>query len=217
MLERLVRPSFVSTGVCFLDIVIHSNGNYQQQPFHLHSTDAEQARYHYLLSETNSTNSTGSSTYFLTHNISGRTRKEDLYPTQFYANVYTTLVLSILIFGLIRSLVHTAISLRSSVVLHNRAFNAVVRTSLRFFTTNPSGSILNRFSQDVSIIDEILPRNLMESLQVLMIPLGSAIVACTVNAMIVLPTLIVFALCYWVNIIFSATSKHTKQLEGKSK
>lgn len=37
---------------------------------------------------------------------------------------------------------------------------------MRFFDTNPSGRILNRFSKDMGAIDEVLPRGMMDAIQV---------------------------------------------------
>lgn len=39
---------------------------------------------------------------------------------------------------------------------------------MRFFDTNPSGRILNRFSKDLGAIDEAFPKALFNSLQVLL-------------------------------------------------
>lgn len=46
---------------------------------------------------------------------------------------------------------------RSSNNLHEQLLTAVCRAPLHFFTTTESGSILNRFSQDMSLIDMSLP------------------------------------------------------------
>lgn len=37
---------------------------------------------------------------------------------------------------------------------------------MRFFDTNPSGRIMNRFSKDMGAIDEFLPKALLDSSQV---------------------------------------------------
>lgn len=48
--------------------------------------------------------------------------------------------------------------IRGSRTLHDAMTEAVLRAKISFFDTNPLGRILNRFSADVGIVDEILPR-----------------------------------------------------------
>ncbi len=48
--------------------------------------------------------------------------------------------------------------IRGSRKLHDAMTTAVLRAKISFFDTNPLGRILNRFSADVGIVDEILPR-----------------------------------------------------------
>jgi len=47
--------------------------------------------------------------------------------------------------------------LRSSKLLHSELLFAMLRSSLGFFDTTPSGRILNRFGKDIDIIDNVLP------------------------------------------------------------
>lgn len=42
--------------------------------------------------------------------------------------------------------------------MHDGMFYAVMRSPMLFFETTPIGTILNRFSRDVYVIDEILAR-----------------------------------------------------------
>ncbi|CAF3912418.1 unnamed protein product, partial [Rotaria sp. Silwood1] len=44
-------------------------------------------------------------------------------------------------------------------------FKSVLYTSLRFYESNPIGRILNRFSKDQQIIDELFPGIFFECLQ----------------------------------------------------
>lgn len=48
--------------------------------------------------------------------------------------------------------------MRSSQKLHDKMFDGVISAPMRFFDTNPSGRILNRFSKDMGAIDELLPK-----------------------------------------------------------
>ena len=41
-------------------------------------------------------------------------------------------------------------------------FDGVIATKMRFFDINPSGRILNRFSEDIGNIDTELPQTLFE-------------------------------------------------------
>ncbi|WAR56973.1 hypothetical protein PtB15_8B17 [Puccinia triticina] len=50
------------------------------------------------------------------------------------------------------------IYVRCARTFHDQMFSKVLRAPLTFFDTTPVGTILNRFSRDVFIIDEILPR-----------------------------------------------------------
>ncbi|KAI5478725.1 putative ABC metal ion transporter [Pseudohyphozyma bogoriensis] len=47
---------------------------------------------------------------------------------------------------------------RSATIMHDSMFHAVIRSPMRFFETTPLGTILNRFSRDVYVIDEVLAR-----------------------------------------------------------
>ncbi|OCF43197.1 metal resistance protein ycf1 [Kwoniella heveanensis CBS 569] len=48
------------------------------------------------------------------------------------------------------------VALRSSRKLHDRAFGSLMRSPLSFFELTPTGRILNLFSRDIFVIDEVL-------------------------------------------------------------
>lgn len=60
-----------------------------------------------------------------------------------------------------RSLILYTACMKASINLHDSMFSSISRASMRFFNTNRSGRILNRFSKDIGNIDEQLPRALM--------------------------------------------------------
>ncbi|PNP85151.1 hypothetical protein FNYG_01380 [Fusarium nygamai] len=66
-----------------------------------------------------------------------------------YAGGYIGLVVA--------SMVLALLNIESSNNLHEQLLNSVCRAPLHFFTSTESGSILNRFSQDMTLIDMSLP------------------------------------------------------------
>lgn len=48
----------------------------------------------------------------------------------------------------------------ASRTLHNSMLKNILRSPMSFFDTTPLGRILNRFSKDIYIIDEVIPRSL---------------------------------------------------------
>ena len=65
-----------------------------------------------------------------------------------------------MIFALFRSFYFFWIATNSSKHLHAKMLKAVLHTPVRFFDTNPYGRIQNRFSKDIAVMDDFLPRNL---------------------------------------------------------
>lgn len=68
--------------------------------------------------------------------------------------------------ALARSMSFYKLAMVSSMKLHNVMFGSVINANMRFFDTNPSGRILNRFSKDIGAVDELLPKAILDSGQV---------------------------------------------------
>lgn len=84
----------------------------------------------------------------------------------FYLYVYTALIGGCILLTIIRATAFFKICMRASKTLHDRMFHSILIAPMRFFDTNPTGRILNRFSRDMGVIDEILPRISMDAIQV---------------------------------------------------
>ncbi|KAK2578493.1 hypothetical protein KPH14_002054 [Odynerus spinipes] len=134
-----------------------------------------------------------------------------------YIYIYTGIVVGVFIIGITRSLIFYKMCMLCSQRLHDMAFSALIRTAMRFFDTNPSGRILNRFSKDMGAIDELLPKALLDSGQFCMLMFGSLIVTCIVNPMFLIPIVFLGVLFYWIRKVYLKTSKNIKRLEGMTR
>ena len=81
---------------------------------------------------------------------------------------------ALLIFFGAFSLALAAIS--ASRVLHARMIKNILRSPMSFFDTTPLGRVLNRFSKDIYIIDESIPRSTRSFLFTLFGVLSSLVV-----------------------------------------
>lgn len=103
--------------------------------------------------------------------------------------IYTITTSVAVLLNFARAILFYFICLRASYILHNRMFSAVMRTFVQFFDNNPAGvnsikgciaqysltvlftfivgRVLNRFSKDVSFLDDLLPYIFCEYLLVM--------------------------------------------------
>ena len=158
---------------------------------------------HYLLTEAslNSTNITSIDT-------------SDPAPQENYIYVYSAIVVGLFCIGITRSLTFYKMCIMCSQKLHDMAFSALIRTGMRFFDTNPSGRILNRFSKDMGAIDELLPKAILDAGQICMMMFGSLIVSCIINPLFLVPIIFLGTVFYWIRKVFLKTSKNIKRMEG---
>lgn len=80
--------------------------------------------------------------------------------------VYSGITIATVILTLIRSFSFFIACMRASTRLHDTMFKSITRATMRFFNTNTSGRILNRFSKDMGAIDELVPNAMVDCLQV---------------------------------------------------
>lgn len=88
------------------------------------------------------------------------------WSTETCVYIYGGLIILLFIIALLRSVLFYKLAMMSSQKLHNMMFHSVIGTTMRFFDTNPSGRILNRFSKDMGSIDELLPKAILDAGQV---------------------------------------------------
>eukprot|EP00043_Microstomoeca_roanoka_P013524 m.132473 g.132473 ORF g.132473 m.132473 type:complete len:1343 (+) comp15778_c0_seq5:123-4151(+) len=71
--------------------------------------------------------------------------------------LYASLMATLAVFAFIPPLLLELGLVDASRRLNEEMFQAMLKTSMRFFDTNPIGRVLNRFSQDLGITDDALP------------------------------------------------------------
>ncbi|CAH1104965.1 unnamed protein product [Psylliodes chrysocephalus] len=113
-----------------------------------------------------------------------------------------------------RSMLFYKLAMWSSQKLHDIMFKSVIAAPMRFFDTNPSGRILNRFSKDIGAVDEWLPKAILDAGQILLVMVGSAVLITIVNSYFIILVAFIGVLFLFVRHIYLKSSKNIKRLEG---
>lgn len=149
-----------------------------------------------------------------TENIMEKIKNSPEFTTETCLYIYGGIIASIFIITITRSMSFYKLCMRSSQSLHNKMFYSIVNTKMRFFNTNPSGRILNRFSKDIGAVDELLPKVLLDSAQIILSMLGCLLLTVIVNPYLLIPVGIIGIFFMFLRIIYLRTSKNIKRLEG---
>lgn len=78
------------------------------------------------------------------------------------------------------------------------------------------GRILNRFSNDMGAIDELLPRASLDAVQVFLVMSGILMIVFIVSPWMIAPSVALGLLFYYLRVIYLKSAQDVKRLEGVS-
>ncbi|XP_014221942.1 multidrug resistance-associated protein 4-like [Trichogramma pretiosum] len=131
--------------------------------------------------------------------------------------LYTILVMGSVSLTIGRNMLLFRICKDSSFRIHEMMLGCLMRAPISFFDRNPSGRIINRFSKDLSAVDETLTQAMMESFQVLSILIGVAVQVLVINWTLILPMTVMICIHLYLRFVYLATARSVKRLEGNAK
>ncbi|XP_018429475.1 PREDICTED: cystic fibrosis transmembrane conductance regulator [Nanorana parkeri] len=131
--------------------------------------------------------------------------------------IYVGVADSLLALGIFRGLplVHSLISV--SKVLHQKMLHSVLHAPMSTFNTMRAGRILNRFSKDTAILDDLLPLTIFDFIQLILIVVGAITVVSLLEPYIFLATVPVIIAFILLRSYFLHTSQQLKQLESEAR
>ncbi|KAF7669999.1 hypothetical protein LDENG_00090130 [Lucifuga dentata] len=137
--------------------------------------------------------------------------------TDFYLGIYGGLTAATLIFGFLRNFLLFNVMVKCAQNLHNRMFDAMLRTPVRFFDINPIGRILNRFSKDIGQLDSNMPWTFVDFVQIFLQILGVITLAASVIPWILIPVVPLLIVFLYVRRYYLQTSRDIKRLESTTR
>ena len=103
---------------------------------------------------------------------------------------------------------------RCSRNIHDIALVGLIRTSMRFFDTNPAGRILNRFSKDLGQTDEFLPLTMDDTVTIFLTVIGSFTLSIWANWLSAVLAVPMIAFLVWLRSYYLKTAREIKRLDG---
>ncbi|XP_067634870.1 probable multidrug resistance-associated protein lethal(2)03659 [Eurosta solidaginis] len=128
--------------------------------------------------------------------------------------IYTILMLCTLVLNIVRTFGFFYICLAISLHLHDYLFNGIIRARMRFFNTNTSGRILNRFSSDISNIDISLPQAMLASYTFYTNLVAVLTTVAYSNYWLLIPAGIMISLLYLCRQLYINASRSLKRIES---
>ena len=101
--------------------------------------------------------------------------------------------------------------------LHETTLNTVMAAPLAFFTKTDTGSLTNRFSQDMQLIDGSLPLSLMMVVNALFLCVGQAILIATASVYIAIAFPALIAVYFIIQRYYLRTSRQLRLLDIEQK
>lgn len=105
----------------------------------------------------------------------------------------------------------------SSKRLHNKLLVSILKSSLRFFESTPTGRILNRFTKDVEATEEAIPNSLQSLLECLFGILSALIIICTTTPLIIIILVPIAVVYIFVQRYFIPSNRQLKRMFAASK
>ncbi|XP_072387967.1 ATP-binding cassette sub-family C member 4-like [Diabrotica undecimpunctata] len=128
--------------------------------------------------------------------------------------IYGVLISITIVMTLGRSFSFYSLVMSCSRNLHKILFKGVIYAKMRFFDTNPSGRVLNRFAKDIGSVDESIPRVLLDGGQMILQIFGSLILVGVANPYAIAMAAVLAVVAVIIRNIYLKTSKNLKRVEG---
>ncbi|XP_069687656.1 ATP-binding cassette sub-family C member 4-like [Periplaneta americana] len=118
-----------------------------------------------------------------------------------------------LIFGSLILLALLYVFTKASTNLHDNLFGAMLHAPLRLLDTITLERILNAFSHDMKVLDELLPSTLLELTQYMVMILGCMMVIGVICQWLIIPTIVLILCSYLVGTLCLPSTRALKKIE----
>jgi ABC-type multidrug transport system fused ATPase/permease subunit len=135
----------------------------------------------------------------------------------FYVLIYLAWVLGESLFSFAGYLILVKFSINASTFFHQKLLKHIIRAPTSFFDSTPLGRIVNRFAKELSLIDNMLPIQLMQYLGSIFNIFGAFAGMCFASPYIAIAIPVVLVFYIWFERHYRKTSIELQRLEALSR
>ncbi|XP_037038028.1 ATP-binding cassette sub-family C member Sur isoform X2 [Bradysia coprophila] len=132
----------------------------------------------------------------------------------YYFQVYGALSLVCIVFSMITTPAGQVCGNKASIFLHEQLLNGVMKQSLNFFQTTPLGRVMNRFSNDITVIDKKINTTSQRLLQFTLLCLSAVLINAIITPWFILLTLPICFVYYMVQRFYRSSSRELQRIES---
>ncbi|KAF9150322.1 hypothetical protein BG015_007856, partial [Linnemannia schmuckeri] len=135
----------------------------------------------------------------------------------FYLGIYVLLSISTLFMAALTNYYTIFGGLAASRALHQQLLRKVSRAKVRFFDTTPIGRIINRFSSDISTIDDDVSNGLQGLFGSFVTILGIVVIISANMPLFMIPAVFIVAIYGIIGALYVPVSRDLKRLNSNSR
>ncbi|KAF9541718.1 hypothetical protein EC957_002737 [Mortierella hygrophila] len=137
---------------------------------------------------------------------------------EYYLGVYVLLsFMTTVFYGLASFYIMVVPTIRGSRVLHENLLRKIARAKVRFFDTTPMGRIVNRFSADITSIDDNVGRAFHHFLITVLTVIGIVIIISTNMPMFLVAAIFILGIYLVIAMLYVPVSRDLKRLNSNSR
>ncbi|TPX36938.1 hypothetical protein SmJEL517_g00979 [Synchytrium microbalum] len=134
-----------------------------------------------------------------------------------YQAIYVSFGLVQVLIVTIQALLFAQLGINAAQKLHDSALKAIFRSPLAFFDVTPLGRIVNRFSRDLDVIDNILPETLRMFSLTMSLAMSNFVYIGIVFPIFFAPLLPAFIYYYYIQKYYRQTARELRRLDSMTR
>jgi len=135
----------------------------------------------------------------------------------FYISMCLLMLVVIFLIGYLKTVKLYTFLLSTNTEIHQRMLNSLLRSRVLFFDINPTGRIINRFSNDIGLLDKTNPRMTYDMIDNAISYIAAVVAVCIFNIYILFPSLLVIYGLFHIRKMFDRPMNQVKELELAAK